>query len=371
MTKQEFESMSFPLSTFKSGIYILYSEETSKFYVGSSRYLSKRVSRHLSELRKNKHRNAYLQAAFNLGARFIGRLLEKVKEPFLCEREQYWIDKLNSADSRIGYNLSKHAVNPKFLKPATEKQIQSLIKVRAKKMPKPPSFSIEVLNQIRQDLKNGIKVIDIANSYNLPKHTIQCILRKKAFHTFGQEIDLPYRKLAIHKQPELLMKIKKELASMKESKKTLFDIARSVDIPYARFMGWITKYKEKLKLEFDSEVMKENRKIIAFKTLRDPNNVRKAKDNRKGYKPSAETKKKQSDSKKGKIFGTMLPSAKLNDEKIREIKQLLFSNRELTYGEIGEQFSVSQTTICSIANFKSWIHVAPFDRAPRRLKSES
>jgi len=47
------------------GIYKIINVVNNKFYVGSAVRLSRRRTRHFSELRTNRHNNAKLQAAWN------------------------------------------------------------------------------------------------------------------------------------------------------------------------------------------------------------------------------------------------------------------------------------------------------------------
>ena len=92
------------------GIYKIYNMKNKKCYVGSSVNLRKRWGDHLRMLRGNYHHNAHLQRAWEkYGAReFEFIILERVKDKEdLVEREQLWIDKLNSCGE--GYNILPHA----------------------------------------------------------------------------------------------------------------------------------------------------------------------------------------------------------------------------------------------------------------------
>lgn len=101
----------------KIGIYCIYfTNKPEKYYVGSagikgshipsSKGFWSRWRLHLSELRKNKHHSRHLQHAYNK----YGENNMKFKILELCEditvlqeREQYWIDNLNSYEN--GYNI--------------------------------------------------------------------------------------------------------------------------------------------------------------------------------------------------------------------------------------------------------------------------
>lgn len=48
-----------------TGVYCILNTINSKIYIGSSKDIYRRIAKHFSELRKNKHNNAHLQSAFN------------------------------------------------------------------------------------------------------------------------------------------------------------------------------------------------------------------------------------------------------------------------------------------------------------------
>lgn len=91
----------------KSGIYTITNKITNKLYVGSSsKCVNDRISIHLSNLRKNKHPNKHLQAAFNVNGEnnFIFEFLIE-ETPELCiYTEQYWINQLNVCNPKYRYN---------------------------------------------------------------------------------------------------------------------------------------------------------------------------------------------------------------------------------------------------------------------------
>lgn len=86
-----------------SGIYIIKNTINKKVYVGSAINLKSRWKRHLWALSKNVHHSSILQKAFNkYGAEnFFIEILEYVPDKKqLIQREQYWIDKYDSANTR-------------------------------------------------------------------------------------------------------------------------------------------------------------------------------------------------------------------------------------------------------------------------------
>lgn len=87
------------------GIYCIENIVNSKKYIGSSIDVMKRRNRHFSELKNNKHKNIYLQNAYNKYGKenFIFYILEMVNDDKeLIVKEQYYID---STDDLYNINL--------------------------------------------------------------------------------------------------------------------------------------------------------------------------------------------------------------------------------------------------------------------------
>ena len=98
----------------KTGVYAVYNSISCKFYVGSSaRSLVDRWAEHRRTLRDGKHKNRYLQAAWNKHgeASFTFYVLQRCHPDKCVEAEQIWIDNLKAADRRFGYNLSPTAAS--------------------------------------------------------------------------------------------------------------------------------------------------------------------------------------------------------------------------------------------------------------------
>jgi group I intron endonuclease len=94
----------------KSGIYRILNTENGKCYVGSATNLQKRKSEHFRRLRGGIHVNARLQSSWNKHGEmaFEFSILELVDDhTLLVEREQFWIDTLESVVR--GYNISPKA----------------------------------------------------------------------------------------------------------------------------------------------------------------------------------------------------------------------------------------------------------------------
>lgn len=93
------------------GIYYIKNIINNKIYVGSSIYLRRRLSLHISHLNNGKHDNLHLQNAWNFYGEnlFDFGILEYCSGDEILAREQYWIDELEACDPDLGYNLRKIA----------------------------------------------------------------------------------------------------------------------------------------------------------------------------------------------------------------------------------------------------------------------
>lgn len=93
------------------GIYAIVNLSNNKFYIGSSNNLYVRRKGHFNDLKGNKHKNNYLQNAFNKNPMyFIMIEIEKILDlNVLRTREQFWMDELKSYEKGIGYNINTNA----------------------------------------------------------------------------------------------------------------------------------------------------------------------------------------------------------------------------------------------------------------------
>ena len=94
-----------------SGVYQILCIPTGKVYIGSSEDLARRWSNHCTLLRGNRHDNKHLQFAWNKygESAFEFTVIELVLVGFCLEREQYWLDKTQSYNTKCGFNLARVA----------------------------------------------------------------------------------------------------------------------------------------------------------------------------------------------------------------------------------------------------------------------
>ena len=114
-----------------SGIYCILCTANGKRYVGQSVAMKRRLTAHLSRLRRGVHYNAHLQAAFQkYGAEsFETSVLEECAEDMLDIRERAWISYYQSTNPEFGYNreLGGHAQKAT---PETRAKLSELLRQR-------------------------------------------------------------------------------------------------------------------------------------------------------------------------------------------------------------------------------------------------
>ena len=108
------------------GIYIIINKCNGKYYIGSSKDIYKRWNSHISDLRRKEHCNKHLQSAFNKYGEenFSMFLIEKCELNLLLQKEEYWINKLQSHIH--GYNIQQNPVRPLLGKKLSEETKRKL-----------------------------------------------------------------------------------------------------------------------------------------------------------------------------------------------------------------------------------------------------
>jgi len=122
----------------KSGLYTIINEINGKWYVGSTKNsFSKRFSKHLDLLRKNRHSNPHLQGAYNkYGDENFSFVIVKVLRHSKAIKEEQKV-----LDSNIGkdycYNICSNATAPMSGRkhtPETIAKLQAISRSRAKEI---------------------------------------------------------------------------------------------------------------------------------------------------------------------------------------------------------------------------------------------
>lgn len=91
-----------------TGIYCIENTHNGKKYIGQSKNVKDRWKRHISSLKRLKHDNSYLQESWIVygESAFKFYVLEECLPEQLDDREQYYIDTLDTMCYGNGYNLT-------------------------------------------------------------------------------------------------------------------------------------------------------------------------------------------------------------------------------------------------------------------------
>ena len=109
-----------------SGIYKIENLVNGKIYIGQSKQIRQRWTEHKKELRHNRHRNEYLQRAWNKYGEdnFKHEILELCSEEELDEKECYYINLYKTFDNDNGYNLTSGGGRRKEYSKSTREKLK-------------------------------------------------------------------------------------------------------------------------------------------------------------------------------------------------------------------------------------------------------
>lgn len=107
-----------------SGIYEIRNIINDKRYIGQSKNIYARISKHINQLLANKHCNKHLQSAWNIYGEnsFVCDVLEYCDIDKLNEKELFWIEHYNSNDNKYGYNIRINPFDNRGLKWSDEQR---------------------------------------------------------------------------------------------------------------------------------------------------------------------------------------------------------------------------------------------------------
>lgn len=224
----------------KMGIYEILCKGDNKRYIGSSVDLGDRWSLHLNQLLKKKHHSILLQRAWDkYGANlFEWKVLEFIKDKnILINREQYWMDKYKSYDSRYGFNICVTAgragrTGPLPLEERRRRQEIRLASGHRK-------LNEKQVSKIKQKILKGEKLRHIARYYGVDASTISDIKRGKVWEFVLPDISHLDLTLIGSKNPsakvteEEVVKIKNQLLQGKRQT----DLALKYKVPLSLIVG--------------------------------------------------------------------------------------------------------------------------------------
>lgn len=177
----------------KSGIYKITNILNGKFYIGSSSNILKRWEKHIKFLRKNKHHSRHLQNAWNLYGEknFIFEILEEIPIIFLLEREQYYLNSLQSFKPEIGYNICSVAGSTFGIKYSNEARKKISLSLKGKKqskerMEKYPLLPILQYTTNKDFIKEWRSITSASKELNIAKASIirSCKGKRKSAGNF-------------------------------------------------------------------------------------------------------------------------------------------------------------------------------------------
>lgn len=120
----------------KCGVYEIRNTQNNKMYVGSTKMsFLKRLQHHLSMLKRNTHKNSYLQNSWNKHGQnsFEFNILEITDKNNTLFKEQLWIDKTKCVE--VGYNINPLASGtPNLSKEIIEKRTKTFTKTMTEAM---------------------------------------------------------------------------------------------------------------------------------------------------------------------------------------------------------------------------------------------
>lgn len=158
-----------------SGIYKITCTANNKIYIGSSVNLQKRKCEHFRELRRRKHRNSYLQHAWDKYGEetFVFEVVELVLPMNTTAREQYWLNKLKPFGDK-GFNIARDADASALGRKRTLEHTEKIRQVHfgAKRT----SETVEKMRQVHLGKKQSPETIEKIRQARLgKKHTLEAI----------------------------------------------------------------------------------------------------------------------------------------------------------------------------------------------------
>jgi len=167
-----------------SGIYSITNINNEKVYYGSSSDITRRFINHKNELKNNKHKNLYLQNAWNKYGEdgFIFKIEEKLSSKQLQEVEQYYLDWCKMFPFK-SYNIGYNSICPsRGLTRSPETRMKMSI---AKKGSNHPHFRKRLPEKTKIKIGNSLKG-RMFSTETLIKMSNAC--KGKKNHLFGKRL---------------------------------------------------------------------------------------------------------------------------------------------------------------------------------------
>lgn len=210
----------------KTGIYIIKNTINSKIYIGQSINLNSRISNHKYCLRKNIHRNNYLQNEYNKYKEkiFEFKILEYCSIDKLDEREVFWIKYFDSLNRQNGYNLESGGNKNKIISKETrnkkigknnpmygKKHKKEIIEfIRNNNKGSSDKLNSNDVSLIKNQLLNGVKQRELADNFNVKLSTINKIIKCKNWSWVDSHLNkelIDYQKNKTYNRDKKIIKL--------------------------------------------------------------------------------------------------------------------------------------------------------------------
>ena len=158
-----------------SGIYIIRNTFDNRVYIGSAVNMYNRIKDHLKDLKRNKHRNKYLQNFFNRhGMCLYWNVLKEVRCDDLIPIEQLYLDEYKSFERTKGFNIQKVAGSMLGFKHSEESKAKMSRIRKGKKFSKEARRNMSLSRQGSKHPRSKLnekQVLNIRSEYKFRKNT--------------------------------------------------------------------------------------------------------------------------------------------------------------------------------------------------------
>ena len=171
------------------GIYKILNTVNNKVYIGSSMSIFDRWKEHIRSLRKGNHHSRHLQNAWNLYGEksFLFCIIENCDKDELLDREQFYIDAYNSADSRYGYNICDNVKMPFLSKNILEMNSKLRGENRYQSL-----YSDNQIKELIEYLKTGeYSHIELSKMLNISYSVVTSVVKHNSWTHLTDGIEFP------------------------------------------------------------------------------------------------------------------------------------------------------------------------------------
>ncbi|TPF18111.1 GIY-YIG nuclease family protein [Priestia megaterium] len=348
----------------ESGIYKIVNNINKKVYIGQSIDLKRRLGDHKRELRKNNHRNRYLQFSFNKYGEsvFSYEIIEKCSTGELDSRESYWITEYDSMNKDKGFNLESGGNEGKTY---TEERIASITgegnpmygrkhslerieQIRIMNQGSSDKLNEEDVKTIKNYLLSGYSMKDLAKKYDIDYTTISKIKTCVNWYWVCPELNNSLKRIESDKIADRNEKI----VSMNKKGHTNHSISMDLGITRSTVSrvlkenGVCSPVQYKFTNETISKIIQLHNKGYLNKEIA----------NLLGIGINSVVKYLKQNGCSSIRKGSKMHSSKLNETKVYKIKEMLFIEN-VSPREIALIFGVGRATITDIKFNRTWKHV--------------